>query len=63
MSAKHLVTWDLSVFKSLDVHVVFQTAIFLFGSQEKWSSGIDNKITDCLSKSCLYYRYFEVRFR
>jgi len=28
----------------------------------KRSSGIEGKTSDCLSRNCLYYRYFELRF-
>jgi len=53
-----------SVFKSSDTNVVFLTGIFLilFASNNKRSSGIDGKASNCLSRNCLYYRYLWVTF-
>jgi len=64
MSAKHLVNWDWSTFKCSDTNVVFQTAIFLIlvVRNNKRTTGIDGKTSDCLSRNCLYYRYLELRF-
>jgi len=61
MSAKHLVNWDWSVFYT---NVGFQTAIFSIPviRNNKRSSGIDGKTSDCLSRICLYYPYLELRF-
>jgi len=36
---------------------------FKSGHKKKRSSGVDGKTSDCLSRSCSYYRYFELRFR
>jgi len=63
-SAKHLVNWNRCVFKCSDTNVVFQTVIFLIQvvGNNKRSSGIDDKTSDCLSRNCLYYCYLELRF-
>jgi len=63
-SAKHLLNWDWSVFKCSDTNVVFQTAIFLIPvvRNNKTSSGINGKASDCLSRNCSCYRYLELRF-
>jgi len=55
-SAKHLLSWDWSVFKISDTNVVFQTAIILIlvVRNNKKPSGIDGKTSDCLSRNCLY---------
>jgi len=55
-------TWSIGTglcFKCSDTNVVFQTAIFLIPvvRNNKRSSGIDGKTSDCLSRNCLYYRY------
>jgi len=46
------------------IFVVFQTAILLIlvVRNNKRSSGIDSKTSDCLSRNCLYYRSLELRF-
>jgi len=64
MSVKRLVSWDWSVFKFLDTNVVFQTAIFLVLVvwNNKRSSGIDGKASDCLSRICSYCCYLELTF-
>jgi len=51
-------------FKCSDTYVVLQTAIFLilFVVNNKRSSGIDGRTSDCLSRISLYYRYLELRF-
>jgi len=48
--------------KCSDTNVVFQRAIFLmlFVRNDKRSSGIDGKTSDCPSSNCLYYRYLEI---
>jgi len=58
------VNWHWSVFKCSDTNVVFQTAIFLIlvVRNNKRSSGIDGKTSDCLSRNCLYHCYLELRF-
>jgi len=63
-STKHLVNWDWSMFKCSDTNLVFQTAIFLIVvlRNNKRSSGIDGKTSDCPSRHCLYYRYLEIGF-
>jgi len=63
-SAKHVVDWDWSVFKCSDTNLVFQTAILLtlVVRNNKRSSGIDGKTSDCLFRISLYYRYLELRF-
>ena len=63
-SAKHFVSWDLSVYNCSGTNVVFQTAILLIlvARNNKRSSGIDGKTSDCLSRTCLYYRYLKLRF-
>jgi len=63
-SAKHLVNWDWSVFKPSDTSVVFKRVIFLIlvVKNNKTSSGIDGKTSNCLSRISLHYRYLELRF-
>ena len=53
-----------SVFKCSDTNIDFETAIFLilFVRNNKRSSGINGKTSDCPSRICLYHRYFELRF-
>jgi len=53
-SAKHLVSWDWSVFCS-NTNAVFQITIFLIlvVRKNKSSSGIDDKTSDCLSKNLI----------
>jgi len=48
-----MVNWVWSVFKCSDINVVFQTAIFLIlvVRNNKESSGIDGKTSDCLSRN------------
>jgi len=58
--------WSIAtgLFKFSDTNAVFQTAIFLIPlvRNNRRSSGIDGKTSDCLSRNCLYYRYLELRF-
>jgi len=56
-SEKHLVNWDWSVFKCSDTNAIFQTDIFLIlvVSNNKTSSGIDGKISDCLFLKCFIF--------
>jgi len=59
-SAKHLVNWDWTVSKCSDTNTVFQTTVFLIPvvRNNRRSSGIDGKTSDCLSRNSLYYRYY-----
>jgi len=52
------------ILKYSDTNLVFQTGIFLilFVRNNKRSSGIDGKTSDCLSTISLYYRCLELRF-
>jgi len=63
-SAKCLIDWDWTVFKCSDTNVVFQTAVLFIPvvKNNKRSSGIDDKTSDCLSRISLHYRYIELRF-
>jgi len=52
------------VFKRSDTNVPFQIAIFfvLVIRKNKWSFGIDGKISDYLSRMYLYYHYLVLHF-
>ena len=64
MSAKHLVDWDWIVSKYSKTNEVFHAAVFLIRviRNNKRSPGNSSKISDCLSRICLYYRYLLLRF-
>jgi len=61
---KHFVSWDWSGFKFSDTNVVLQTTSFLIlvVRNNKSTSDIHNKTSDCLSKNSLHYHYLELRF-
>jgi len=63
-SEKPLVSWKWSAFKCSDTNVVFQRATFLILvlRNNKRSSDIDGKTSDCFSRNFWYYRYLELRF-
>jgi len=48
--------------KRSDTNVLFERAIFLIlvVRNDKRSSGLDCKTSDCPSRNCLYYRYLEI---
>jgi len=64
-NAKHLVSWDQSVFKCSDTNVVFRATIFLIllVRNSKRYPCIDDKTSNGLSKnrSGLYYQHLELR--
>jgi len=50
--------------KCLDTNVLFQRTIILIlvVRNDKRSSGIDGKTSDCPSRKCLYYRYPKIPY-